>query len=405
MIVIVFLLARILGAQDYGRLTLAQGLVNSLQIFVVLGAGSVLARYIPKMREEGMHRAVEIINLCGMVVLGAILIFVLLALGGAHTLMSDALAVPADSPIPGWMVAWVVLTAINSLLLTIMLSLEKGRTLGLISLLGAGLSIALVPLAASQAGVQGAIGALVIVEIAKVVALSLVYARFVGDAGVSLLISPRRSDLPVLMSFGLPMFLQSALWGPTIWLAQVIVKNQASDGLTAVGIFGFTNNILGAIILVSGLTNRAALPILSSLEAKGSFAELRRASFMMTVGQAGAAIVIASCVAFGSHIIMAHAGAGFQNGWPVLIIMAVTGIVMAAQTSLGNYLLIMGRQYFVLITIIPSSMILLGSASIFSFYGSYALAGGLLAASALRSGLFLCAALAQRSPAMKLNIE
>src|SRR5690606_33295258 len=70
MLVTIFLLARILGSQDYGRLTLTQGLVTTTQVFIILGAGRILARYIPEMLETSMRRAVEIINLCALVVLG-----------------------------------------------------------------------------------------------------------------------------------------------------------------------------------------------------------------------------------------------------------------------------------------------------------------------------------------------
>ena len=385
MIIIVFLLARILGAQDYGRLTLAQGLVNSLQVFVVLGAGSVLARYIPKMREEGLHRSVEIINLCAIVVLGTILIFVIIALSGARVLVSDSLAVPATSAIPDLMVAWVVLTAINSLLLTIMLSLEKGRILGLISLLGAGLSIALVPLAATHSDVEGAISALVVVEIVKVVALTLVYVCFLRSAGVRLLSSVRRSDLPILVSFGLPVFASSALWAPTIWLAQFIVKTHAPDGLAAVGIFGLTNNILGAVILMSGLTNRAAMPILSSLQAQGSFAELRRASWMMAMAQVGAAIALGIPLMLAAPFIMTHAGPEFASHTLVMRIMIATGIVIAGQNSLANYLLVMDRAYAQMSTMMVWSAILLGATALYSVYGALTLSLSLLFASIART--------------------
>lgn len=389
MMIIIFLLAKILGAQDYGRLTLAQGLVNSLQIFVVLGAGSVLVRYIPKMREEGLHRVVEIINLCAMVVGATILAFIILALSAGRTVMSDALSVLPSSTIPDLMVAWVMLTAINSLLLTIMLSLEKGRILGLISLLGAALSIALVPFAASRAGVQGVISALVSVELAKGVALALVYARFVEGASVPLLATPRRSDMPILVSFALPTFLTSCLWPVTMWVSQLIVRYFHPNGLTEVGAFGLANNIFGVVVLVSGLTNRAAMPIFSSLQSNGHLKELRHASLMMAILQTLAALSLSIIILFMYRSLYDNLSHEYSSKQLLVPIMVAVGIITAPQTSIGNCLLVLDRAYFILSTMCIWSVITLAGSWFFHEYGAYALAGSYLAAAIIRTALLV----------------
>src|SRR5690606_37804195 len=99
MILIIFMLARILGAADYGRLAFAQGLVNTLQIFVVLGAGTILNRYIPEMREVSVQRAVQIVNLCGTVVLTAGVAVMAIGLFRAPMIASQLLDLPASAQI------------------------------------------------------------------------------------------------------------------------------------------------------------------------------------------------------------------------------------------------------------------------------------------------------------------
>lgn len=391
MLIIVFMLARILEAADYGRLTLAQGLVNSLQIFIVLGMGSILGRYIPAMLEEGVQRAIEIINLCATIVFGTTAVFAVAALASARIVAVDVLDVPTTSFIPYWMLIWIVLTALNSLLLTVMLSFEKGQALGLVSLLGAALSIAAVPAMAASMGVEGAIGGMVAIEAAKLIALSALYARLIKGTGVPILTPPRRSDLPLLYKFGLPVFLLSALWMPTIWISQFIVKNLAPNGLAAVGVFGFANNVLGAVILVSSLTNRAALPVLSSLHAQGRFAELRRMSLMMALGQLAAAAVIGLPLMLAAPFIMTLAGPTFASDWPVLVIMIATGIVIAGQTALGNYLLVQGRVYLLLGTMAIWTTVVLSTATLLGDQGAYALAWALLIGTIVRIALIWAA--------------
>ena len=401
MIIVIFLLARVLGAQDYGRFILAQGLVNASQIFVVVGAGTMLARYIPKMREEGIQRAVEIINLCALLILGTTTAVSIAGIVGADYVATRILDVPIASLLPYWMLAWLFLIAVNNLLLTIMLSFEKGRVLGLIALIGSVMTIVFTPILALRYGLQGVISGFVCVEAFKAVVLAAIYVRFVKQSGARVLTPARRSDVPLLLSFGLPIFLQSALWAPTIWLAQLIVKTASPDGLVAVGVFGFANNIFGVVVLFSGLTNRAALPILSSLQARGTRDELRKKTWLLSFGQIGVATILGLPLALAAPYLTSFAGAEFAATWPVLVIMIVTGIVVAGQTSLGNYLLVMDRSWYLFVTIIPWTLILLAAATFLPQHGAYALAGGLFAASVVRTILFALGCCGLRTPSLR----
>lgn len=388
MLAIVFLLARILGAEDYGRLTLAQGLVNSVQIFVLLGAGSMLARYVPVMREQGIARSVEVINLCALVVLGTLTVFSLAGLAGAPVVAVSVLELSAGSMLPYWIIGWVALIVVNNLVLTVMLSFERGRAMGLISLAGAGLSVAIVPFLSMRTGLEGAVIGLVAAEAGKAVLLLGLYGHFLKKQGVSILTPPRRSDVPLLFSFGLPVFLQSALWAPTLWLAQFILKSISPDGLVAVAVFGVTNNILGAVLLMSGLSNRAALPILSSLQARGEYEQLTRMTLWTFAAQTGMAFAIGIPLAIASPFIMAGFGDEFREYWPVLLVMIAAAIVISGQTALGNFLLVNEKAYFLLLSTIPGSAAILASPILLKGIGVYSLAFGLLLSSVIRTSFF-----------------
>lgn len=393
MILIIFMLARILGAADYGRLALAQGLVNTLQIFVVLGAGTILNRYIPEMREVSVQRAVQIVNLCGTVVLTTGVAVMAIGLFRAPMIAGQLLDLPASAQISYWMLAWVLLSSASSLLMAVMLSFERGRSLGVIAFVSAALSIVAVPLLAEMHSVNGAVAGLVAVELVKTLALGVAYVRFVHASEAQVLSRFRRSDASLLLSFGLPAFLISALWGPTMWLAQIIVKSFAPEGLIAVGVFAFTNNIFGAVIIISSLTNRAALPIMSSLQARNDHPRVRRMAWLMAAVQAGAAAVIGVPIALAAPVIMELAGPEFAEVWPVLLIMIATGVVLAGQTALGNYLLVVGRPYFLLGTMVVWTCVVLATVGLFINSGAYSLAWGLLIGAVVRTLLIAAGAI------------
>lgn len=383
-----FFLARILGIEDFGRLTLAQGLINTTQIFILLGAGTVLARYIPAMRQESMRRAVEVINLCWLVVICASVVLAIAGLLFGPLIAKTVLDLEATSYLPYFLVSWTLLTALNNMLLSILLSFEKGKALGVVSFASAAISVFAVPLSATAFGLTGAIIAMVGIEIVKGFLLFYMYRQLLVEHSVPIAMRPRKSDVPLLWHFGLPVFISSAIWAPTLWLAQFIVKLRAPDGLEAVGVFGFTNNLLGAVILLSGLTNRAAFPIQSSLRANEQHKELKRLSGLLTLGQIVGSSLIAFPMMLLSPQIMAVAGVEFAPYWPVLLIMIVTGVVIAGQSALGNHLLVYDHAYFTMMTLFPWALIILSSAYLISMDGAYALAIGLLVASTVRSLMF-----------------
>lgn len=383
-IVVVFLLASVLGAQDYGRLTLAQGLVNTFQMAVVLGVGPVFARYLPALRQESFARAAQLIGLGVSIAAAGAALLLAVGTGIGRPIILDVLALPSASPLAFWVLFWVTLTAGVSLATAILMAFERGRALGMASAIAAVLTVTVVPLMGRQFGLTGAVQGLVAIEAVKLCVLAGLYARFARAEGGPVIGRPRRDDLPRLLSFGLPVFLSGAVWAPTLWLAQVIVSDRAPDGLAQVGVFAFANSVLGGVILISSLTNRAALPVLSSLHAEGRVSEMRRVSIGLARTQLAAAGAFAAPLMLLAPWIMTQVGPAFAAQWPVLIIMIVTGVLLAAQTALSNYLLIMGRQVFLLHTLLPWAVLLLGAAFVFAAFGAYALALGLLGASACR---------------------
>ncbi|WP_414901949.1 oligosaccharide flippase family protein [Sphingomonas flavalba] len=389
MMIVVIYLARVLGAEDYGRLTLTQGLVNILELFIVLGAGPFVSKHVPQMLQEGAHRAIEIVNLSAAIILAMGVSLCIVAPFAVGTIATDVLSLPKLSLIPWWTLAWVILLAFNNLMLVVLLSLERGKALGAAALVAAGLSLLIIPWFGTLWGLQGAVAGFVAVEAIRFVAVLLIYARIVRNMGARVFALPRRSDLRLLLTFGLPAFLTSAIYSPTIWAAQLIVKAFAPDGLAIVGIYGLMNNILGALLVISGLTNQAAMPIFSSLDSSGNEKELRRSCRFLSMAQVFVATVVSIPLAICVPFILSYAGPAFVQAWPAFLIMLVVGIITAGQTSLGNYLLVINRPYFVLGATVPWSMVVLGAAALFFAHGIYALVGGMLAGAIVKTGLFV----------------
>lgn len=388
-IAVILLVARFLGAEDFGRLVLAQGLVNTLQIVVVLGAGPVFTRYVPVLRQTSFDRATELISLCFAIagVMSVLLIGFMSTLGGAWVLdVLDA----RDAALPGIIAIWAVLGAGTHLAATVATSFERGRSLGLIATLGAAASVIVVPVSAQTYGLVGALAALASVELMKLTCLLISQAALAKREGGSLWRRPRSSDLSLLSNFGVIAFLTSAIWPVTMWLCPLIFKDQVPDGLAHVAAFGFANTVLGSVLLVSMLTNRAAMPILASLSGQKSGIELRRISGGLTLLQFGAAICVSLPIALLAPWIMGLAGDGLSSQWPVLLVMIVAGVVMSTHTSMGNYLLVTDGERANLVSIALWSAVVLAVAWLCGDFGALGGATAILAGSVVRTAALAC---------------
>ena len=384
----ILFLARVLGAMEYGRLTLAQGMVNSAQLFVVLGAGTILARYIPAMLDVSVKRAIEIVNLCFVLIFGTASLLLVIGITESSAIAVSILDLPAGSSLPYWVMAWIILTALNGLLLTIMLSFEKGHVTGIVSLAVAISTIAIVPLSAAKWGLHGAIITFTLTSLLRTILFVEFYFKLLRSHSVSAWIAPSRGDLPLLFSFGLPVFLSSAIWAPTMWLAQLILKEYSPDGLISVGLFGFCNNILGLVILISSITNRAALPIMSSLKTQGNRGAERRFIIPVITIQIAASLLIAAPVVIFSSTVLSIMGGEFVGGEAVLIVMAAAGIVISGQQPLINMLLVNDMALTNLMGMAIWAVILLGLTTIFVHMGALGVAYAVLA-SAIVKGIFV----------------
>lgn len=390
-LVVVFLLARLLGADTFGRLSLAQGLVIALQAFLLLGAGTFLFRYIPEVRAKGIGRTVEIVNLYLGVMLATTITLAGLATLNTERFASAVVGVSGDSYAAELLIVWIVLAAFSNLFLTLMLALESGRVIAWSAAIATVLIVLAPLIGANRGGLDGAMAGFVLVEAVRLLFLVGAYVRFVIRNGGNLLKLPARSDFPLLFTFGLPVFLQSVLNQPVLWLAQYLIKTFSPEGFSAVAVFALYNSVLSLVVFLSGITNRAAMPIMSSLRSEGKKEESRRAAGHLAIVQAAIAMLAGIPLAVLAPYILARVGPEFVDKWPALLVMIGAGVVLAAQNVLGNFLLVIDRPYFVLATIIPWSLILLGFAGLGASAGLYALCTGFFLAALVRTALMIWA--------------
>lgn len=384
-ILIIFAIAKALHPQDYGRFILAQGLTASTQLLVVMGMGAIISTTIPTLSHD-IPRRTSIINSCFIAALFPLALLALASATFGQGLLSSLFNLNSTKYLSLALFLWVSSSAISSLMSTIAMSLEMGKSLVVSSVIYACIApIALV--AAEQLGVVGAIAALAAADAARALVLLSIYGSKLTRQGERLLQPPTLAIASSIRTTGIPILLKAALWGPSIWAAQLMVKSYSPSGLSEVGKFGFANNIIGAIVIVSTLTNRAALPILASAAAP-DFNRLRPMTTLLATIQAVCAVIISAIIAAVLPITIDLFGIPAVNNTLVYITLAAA-VSISVQNSYENFFIIIGRSDYIFYTSIMWSIMFLSICWLYIPWtnGSHALATSLLAASFFRAAM------------------
>lgn len=398
------LTARTLGAAEFGRFSLTYGLINSAQVFILLGSGPLLSRYIPNAWSAGPSRASSFVNMVLALVASACAVTIAVGAAGGYSLVGQTLGVSQDSNLPQALSVWLIATALSGVMQSTLIALEKGKQLASTAL-GYGVSTCvIVPLAAAQGGMIAAALSLIVLEMSRATVLLAIYGAAIISRGGKIRSRIRSEDMADLIRFAPPVFLMSALWYPTIWFSQMlVVKHGTTNAMETIGTFSIANTALGAIMVVSTLVNRAALPILSSLREDAPDVDIKKASWSLAIAQGAATLLVGLPIAAMAPWIMSWMGPSYFSGWPVIIIMVANAVVLSTQTALANYLLVAEKPYIALSTMLPWALFILMGAYLFPQHGAYTIAVGMLVANLVRLAALIVAFRAAGLPQLAIR--
>lgn len=384
----VFVSARLIDGESFGRWGVAQSTVGAVQIFVLLGSAILLTRFVPDDIKRAPERAAGTIRTTlaiAAVALGVAMVgLVIFGDEIARTLFKEAPSVELIA----LLTVWLGLSAFWVLLQAALMALEDGQSIAISSGATGILCLALIPLGASTIGYRGMMAGVIAAEAVRVLILTVQLDKRLEKFDLNVLGPISKRDFQRLVTFGLPVFLQSLLSAPVMWLAQMIILQRTPNGLEQVGLFNYALLFFSVVLLVSTKVNQAAMPIMSSLAGEGRIAALARTAAVIAAAQLVAALVIAMPVFLMADWVLPPDYAGEAL---TIKLIALAGIVVAIQTMAANTLLVLDRQMTVLFSIVPWSVIMIGISWYFSEFGAVSLAAGLLIGGGVRTMVLITA--------------
>ncbi len=337
--------ARLLGRAPFGAFGIVQSTIDLFSVFTGYGLGWTSAKYVAQFRRTDADRAGRILGLSSVVALGSGAAAALVLCVSAPWLADKALAAPelvAELRI-GALVLF--LTALNGSQVGALTGLEAFPALARVNCLAGIGGVALLIAGTLLGGLQGALWG----SAASALASFLLARRALGQEGrrqgVQSTVAGCLREWPVLWTFSLPVLLAGALVVPVSWACNAILVHQP-NGLGEMGIFSAATQWQRAILFLPQTLATISLPLLANLHGEGDVRGYRKLLGWNLLLNGGITLVVGGAVAALSVFIMAAYGPEFEQGWPVLALLAGAAVLVAVNDVVGQAIASAGTMWW-----------------------------------------------------------
>jgi O-antigen/teichoic acid export membrane protein len=326
--------ARILGREKFGEYGVV--LATAGMVIAIAGMGMALTatKHIAEFRVSNPEKAGRVIALTIIftTLCSTAAAFILCVV--APWLASQVLNAPELSEELRVASSYVVISALSDTQIGILSGLEEFRSVAAVVFMRGILTLGLVLVGATVAGVIGALAGLTIAALFVVV-----YGHFAVRAEcrrqrVQVHWANWRAEQPILWQYSVPALLGTSLVNPVIWIATSILVNQPR-GYTEMGIFNAASQWRSAIAFLPTLISQPLLAILSNLGVmdRSLFGRILKENLVVN-------IMLSTIVAIGVGIyartIMSVYGADFLDGSLVLTMLSAATVVSVAASTIGQ---------------------------------------------------------------------
>ena len=334
--------ARLLGTVGYGELGMVNSTLGTFGVFAGLGLGLTATKYVAEHRKDDPERAGRLLALatrCALASSGAIAL-ALLALAPwltAHTLkaphLDGALALGC---------ALLFFNSMNGLQGGALGGFEAFKAIARINFIRGILNFPLMIGGAAAFGLMGAVAAQVVVSIVAWWMNGRAIRAESAKAGMPVRPKGIGREAPVLWKFALPAFLSGIVVGPFLWLSNTLLARQPG-GYGELGMLGVANQWKAVLMLLPGVFNSVALPMLSS--GLGNGGEFKRT---MDISQSLAIMIVlpmATAMMAGNRWIMMLYGGEYAAGGAIFVCLLAGVAIAAIGSAPGAAIQATGRMW------------------------------------------------------------
>lgn len=368
------LVAKLLGAVEFGQLSMLRSSVDMMTLFAGLALGATANRYVALYRSTDPDKAGRVIGMTTTIAWftagSAALLLILFAEKMAKILSAPSLVFEIRL-----IAAMLFFSAVSGAYSGILSGLESFKTQGTIASRVAMTAFPLVICGVFLAGVGGGVLALSSVSALSLFLSVRAVARLTKQMHIVSKFSWNSEQRRILQEFTAPALLSGLLVIPVFWIGNVILVG-SPNGYKEMGLFAAANHWRQALVVIPSILGAVALPILSNLHGVRDYTTYLKILKTNLGVVAAMTLVPALILAAMSPVILGVYGSEFQVGWLAMVWLLVAGVFFALANVLGQMIASIGRVWIGLgLNICWACVFLAGAWAWCPTYGAVGLAG------------------------------
>ena len=337
--------ARLLGTLYLGQWGMIINTSGMFSVFSGFALSVAAIKYVAEYRVTNPAKAGRIIALLSLWALGTAALMAVILIAVAPWLARNTLAAPHLANLLAISAGIVFFGALNGIQTGALVGFEAFRTIAWINTRYALVLFILLTGGVYFFGLPGAVWGMVVAGAFNCIISNVELRKEARHAGVPISFTGCGKELNILLEFSLPAALGGILVTPANWACAAMLVNQP-NGYAELGIYGAASSWQKVILFLPGCLTAIALPMLSDYQGTKQSRQYRKTFWynIMLIGIS--ALAVALVVALASPFIMKIYGPGFSSGRYVLMIISITGVIVAVNSFIGVNLISKGKMWF-----------------------------------------------------------
>lgn len=378
--------ARKLGKVAFGELGIIQSTIGMFGTFAGLGLGLTATKHVAEFRYKDPRRAGHIIALSSLIALASSALACVAAFLSSNWLAIHALKAQHLSGTLRLSSLMLFFLAVAGAQTGVLGGFEAFRSIATVNLVGGLGSFPILVAGVHWFGLTGAVGGLICSQAAYCVLNQIAIRKQARLSGVPIHTRGCGEEWSVIWRFSLPAMLSSAIVGPINWACSIILVNRPT-GYAEMGVFSVANQWRLAVLFVPITIGAIVLPLLSSLRAQNEHMLYQQVLKINVLFNGSITFLMVIPVAVLSPYIMTAYGSSFTKGWPVLVLLGLTAILMSINNVIGQAIASQGKMWIgFLFNALWAASIVLCALVLVPRNGAIGLASANLIAYSLHSG-------------------
>jgi O-antigen/teichoic acid export membrane protein len=329
-----FLVARILTVDDYGRLGLLQSYINTFTTISLASFGITATKYLALYAETDKKKASEIYSLTRIsVFLLAVLILVLSLIFNKQ--VSGYIVGNQKMSKEVFLCAFAIFfSSLNGLQTGALAGLENFKSISYVNMVNGILSLPLILFAAYKFGVYGVVIALVIINFSIWLCSAVLLQKELDKKQIKFTVKHLQKHLETVYNFTLPSFISSIMLSPVVLICNSMLIKNHINGYYQLGIYNATFNFSQVATLLLGVIGQVTYPL-----AMKNFGKDNKKFDFFNINQSYViGVLLFLPILILPDIFSSLYGGKYQNGdmYLTLIIVSLSTIIIAQRQGIAR---------------------------------------------------------------------